>query len=160
VIVVSDTSPLTYLHQIDRLELLPRLFGEVLIPGSVAKEWEEHIGAGVRQFAWLRVGEPRDETAVAALLQVLDRGEAEAIVLAEERRADLLLIDEKDGRAVAAGRGLTITGVLGVLLRSKQEGLISNVRVEAERLVAETNFFCNLPLLNRVLALAGEPPLP
>ncbi len=159
-IVVSDTSPLSYLQQIGRLEVLPRLFGDVLIPPAVADEWARDATAPAIQPTWIRVAAPRNESAVEALLHDVDRGEAEAIVLAEEQRAELLLIDENDGRAVAEERGLTITGVLGVLIRSKQQHLIPAVRPEIVRLLSTTSFFCEQRLINRILQWAGEPPLP
>ena len=160
-IVVSDTSPLNYLEQIDRLGLLRSLFGEVLIPPSVDREWRHGFSdsrAGYQE--WLHVAEPRDHAAVTSLLAVLDAGEAEAIVLAEERHAELLIIDEEDGRAAAVERGLTITGVLGVLVRARMAGIIPAVRPEIDRLLFETNFYCDRSLLNRVLALAGETSIP
>lgn len=86
----------------------------------------------------------------------VDRGEAEAIVLAEELKADLLLIDDEDGRELAQGRGLAITGVLGVLLRAKRVGLIPAIRPEIERLLKETTFFCSETLFQNLLNLAGE----
>jgi len=160
VIVVSDTSPLNYLRKIGRLELLPQLFGEVLIPSAVRREWERDFAhAPSPTYDWLRVVEPRDRGAVSELRRTLDEGEAEAIVLAEECGAELLLIDETDGRAVAENRGLTITGVLGVFVRAKDAGRIPAIRPEIGRLLAETNFYSKAPLLNRVLALAGDPPI-
>jgi predicted nucleic acid-binding protein len=95
-IVVSDTSPLLNLARIGRLELLPQLYKEVLIPSAVFKE----LSACKRDlpptidFAaepWLIVATPYDQNRVQELRDDLDPGEAEAIVLAIERRADLVL---------------------------------------------------------------------
>ena len=160
-IVVSDTSPLSYLGKLDRLSLLPQLFGEVVVPPEVMAEIERGSASatlpqGIRQTGWIRIMEPGDQAEIAELERFLDRGEAEAIVLAEELKATLLLIDEYDGRKIAEERGIEITGTLGVLLRGKRAGLIAGVRPEVERLLKETSFFCSEDLLRKVLALAGE----
>ena len=160
-IVVSDTSPLSYLSQLDRLNLLHQLFGNVTLPPKVLSEWEaDDLSKPVREIAqssgWLKVITPSDQTAVANLEQWVDRGEAEAIVLAQEMKADLLLIDDEDGREFAQRRGLEVTGVLGILLRAKRSGLIPSIRPEIERLLNQTTFYCSDALFQNVLSLAGE----
>ena len=114
------------------------------------------IRLGTQQTGWLRVVAPANQGEVAGLERLLDRGEAEAIVLAEELGAALLLIDEYDGRKIAEERGLEITGTLGVLLRGKRAGLLVSIRPEIERLLNETSFFCSDGLIRHVLALADE----
>jgi predicted nucleic acid-binding protein len=161
VIVVSDTSPLSYLSKLDRLNLLPQMFETVALPPEVLSEWERDASSTtVRRLAqnagWLRVIAPTNQAKVTSLEERVDRGEAEAIVLAEELNADLLLIDDEDGREIANQCGLAITGVLGVLLRAKRAGLISAVRPEIERLLKETTFFCSEALFQNLLNLAGE----
>ncbi len=85
----------------------------------------------------------------------LDRGEAEVIVLAREIEADLVIIDEEIGRTYARHFGLTITGTLGILLKAKQHGFISEVRPLLEALVSK-GVWIGLHLLDEVLRLAGE----
>lgn len=160
-IVVSDTSPLSYLSKLERLNLLPRIFGEVMLPPGVLAEWDLDQAADsarelAQQSGWLKIVAPENETAVADLQRWIDRGEAEAIVLAQELNADLLLMDDGDGREMAEQRGLKVTGVLGVLLRAKRSGLIPAIRPDLERLLNETNFFCSATLIQSVLTLAGE----
>jgi hypothetical protein len=158
---VSDTSPLSYLSRLNRLNLLPQLFETVALPPEVLREWERDVpSTAARRLAqnsgWLRVITPTNQAEVMTLEEHVDRGEAEAIVLAEELKADLLLIDDEDGRELAQGRGLAITGVLGVLLRAKRVGLIPAIRPEIERLLKETTFFCSETLFQNLLNLAGE----
>jgi predicted nucleic acid-binding protein len=91
------------------------------------------------------------------LLEVeLDRGEAEAIALALEIRADLLLLDETDARRVAERVGLRVTGVLGVLLRAKERREIGLVRPELEALRNQARFFRAKTLEQQMLEIAGE----
>ena len=97
-IVVSDTTAITSLLKIHQAEVLQRLFVEIAVPEAVRNELLKYHSA-VPQF--LQVRAIRDTTSLPRLLSVLDRGEAEAIVLAKEIGADALLIDEKLGRSFA-----------------------------------------------------------
>ena len=129
-IIISDASPLHYLVLIAAEEVLPALYGEVLIPQAVAEElWRAQTPAGVSTWlshppAWLNVVPPMAEGISNLALAVLGRGEREAIALAIHRRADLVLMDDREGVDVARRFGLTVTGTLGVLERAAERGLI------------------------------------
>jgi len=157
VIVVSDTSPLTYLHQIERFELLRTLYEEIIIPPAVKRELEEgaHAHEGL-SWSLLRVVKPKSWKDVSSLARSLDLGEADAIVVASELQADLLLLDEADGREVARKMGLRYTGLLGVLLEAKTRKLLPAVSTELDRLQESTNFRIRLEVRREVLRLAGE----
>ena len=123
-IVVSDTSPVLNLARIGRLELLPLLYEQVLIPSAVYQELtaskrDVPPAIDLASQPWLIVATPSDQKRVQELRENLDPGEAEAIVLAIERRADLLLVDERRGRRIATAAGLTVTGLLGVIAGAK-----------------------------------------
>lgn len=90
------------------------------------------------------------------LLATLHLGEAEAIVLAGEVHADLILLDEARGRATAAQRGLVVMGALGTLLRAKRKGLLDEVKPLIGRLERELGFFISPALREDVLRQAGE----
>ena len=156
-IVVSDTSPLTYLHQIGRFELLSTLYEEIVVPPAVKRELEEaaHLHENL-DWSLLRVVKPKSLKEVSSLAVSLDIGEAEAIVIASELRADLLLIDEADGRAVARRMGIQYTGLLGVLLEAKTRDLLPAVSPELDRLQETTNVRIRLEVRREVLRLAGE----
>src|ERR1051325_5705056 len=118
-IVVADTTPLNYLILIGHSEILPKLYGRVLIPEAVFEELQRQRtpeavrNAVLKRPYWLevrRVDRPADST-----LQELDAGEQEAFVLAEDLKADLLMLDDKDARHIAAARHLPFIGTLGVL---------------------------------------------
>lgn len=157
-IVVADTSPLHYLVLIGAVDLLPRLFTQVMIPAAVQDEMRD-AGAplAVREWiatpaAWLTVQEnpAADEDAT---LQELDKGERAAIALAAMLHADLVLMDDRAGVAVARARGLTVTGTLGVLDLAAARGLI-DIATAVQALRA-TNFHMRQPLIDALLAQHG-----
>ena len=129
--VVSDTSPLRYLVAAGQADLLAKRFGTILIPSAVEREiLDPHAPPAVQHWmaqrpAWLQV---RDvQTAPdAELTGQLDPGEAEAIQLAQELLADALIMDERRGRQAAAGRGIIVIGVLGMLRESYRRRFIDN----------------------------------
>lgn len=134
-IVVADTTPLNYLMLIGEIELLPQLFGRVLIPFAVFEELNQAETPGaVRNWManpppWLEVRILRSRPADA--LDYLDQGEREAIALAEETHADRSLIDETEARREAARRNLPFIGKLGVLREGARRGLLDLPSMQA-----------------------------
>lgn len=159
-VVISDTSVISNLYQIGQLSLLEHLFTAVVIPPTVLQElYADPNQADLLDKApWITVRSPQDQRLIQQLLNELDLGEAEAIVLAIEQKADLLLIDEAKGRAVAEKYTLTITGVLGLLIQGKKTGYLSEVRVHIIAL-RKLGFRLSLRLVNKVLAKIEEQPI-
>jgi len=118
-IVVSDTSPITALLGIGEAELLPKLFGEVIIPEAVR---DELLRGHDALPSWLRVEAVGNRDEALRLAELVDRGEAEAIELAKELRADRLLIDERKGRRLAEQESVPVIGLVGVVLLAKTKG--------------------------------------
>lgn len=127
-LVVADTSPLRYLIEIDQIDLLPQLFEKVFIPSIVCDELR-HPSApqAVRDWMrsspeWLAVSEVNasDDSS----LDSLDAGEKSAIVLGLSLSADLILIDDRRGAAVARGKGFEVTGTLGILDLAARRGIV------------------------------------
>ena len=142
-IVVADTSPLNYLIQIGCDDLLPQLYGRIIVPPAVMQELG-HPGAPTTVQTWmLHVPGWIDILPITsspdAALAYLDLGEREAIQLAQEQHADLLLIDERKGRLEAKRRGLITTGTLGVLLSAGELELM-DPKLAYRRLLVETTF--------------------
>ncbi|HEX4959430.1 MAG TPA: DUF3368 domain-containing protein [Thermoanaerobaculia bacterium] len=160
-IVVSDASPLISLGAVGRIELLRQLFGEVSIPLAVLEEITaaglERPGAAEVQAAdWIVSRALGSDFLPRALEGELDRGEAEAIALAVELRADLVLIDERRGRRVASRFDLKVLGVLGILLDAKRKGLLTQVEPVLEDLHTRAGFRVSPALYRRALEEAGE----
>src|SRR5260221_5728325 len=136
-IVVSDTSVITSLIHVGRVALLQELHGAVLIPQAVHREL---LRTHKDVPSFLEVRAATNHQMVARLEAELDLGEAEAIVLAKETNADLLLIDEKLGRRVAIREGVRIAGLMGLAVEAKRRGLIASVRELARQLEVEAGF--------------------
>lgn len=160
-IVVSDTTPLIGLASIGRLELLLQLFGEVYIPQAVYDETvtfgrEEGIAKqAVASADWIHVVEVKNRLAVDILLDEMDLGEVETIILAEEINADWVLMDEKKGRRKLKQLNLPKIGTIGILLKAKQLGLIPTLKSEIEKL-QNSSFAVSQSVVSEVLKLAGE----
>lgn len=159
--IVSNTSPITNLAGIGQLDLLRLLYGNIIIPQAV---YNEMVGISktvpgtleVQSRSWIIVQRVTDSTQVETLQATLDQGEAAAIALALELNAELLIIDEKPGRAIAKQFGINIIGVLGVLLEAKRRGFITAVKPLMEQLIEQLEFRISQPLYEAVLQSANE----
>jgi uncharacterized protein len=163
VIVVSDASPLISLTVIGHLELLRRLYERVLIPEAVYQEITGSDAAipgasEVRTLEWIISQPVQNEMVVRALQGELDHGEAAAIALAVERQADVVLIDKRRARAVAARLGLNVVEVLGVLVEAKHKGLVPRLKPVLDDLITRAGFWVSSQLYERVLQAVGEHP--
>lgn len=141
-IVISNTTPLIGLSLLGRFDLLKTLFSEITIPSAVYNEivvkGAGRIGAnelanGVND-GWVHVKEVLSTPVLAALKVDLDEGESEAIALALEQHPDLLLMDERKGRAKAKALGLEVTGTIGILIFAREKGIAFDLRSELEQL--------------------------
>ena len=159
-IVVSDTSPVRALNHLGNLDLLRALYGQVYLPDAVAVELRRSSARfpvfEPLHHSFLVIESPLDRGRVQALEKDLDAGEAAALVLALERSADFVLIDERAGRRAARALGLIPVGVLGVLLRAKERSLIVAVQPFVQRLQIELDFRMAPDLIADVLRQAGE----
>jgi predicted nucleic acid-binding protein len=160
-LVVADTGPLNYLVLIDAVDLLPRLFRHVLVPEAVCSELA-HLDAppAVRAFIaqrpdWLEMRADRDARDTNTILHeddqlILDEGERAAIILAISIDADLILMDDRTGVAVARRHGLGVIGTLGVLDVAARRGFI-DFTTAVQRL-KRTNFRYPPEIIDSLLA--------
>jgi hypothetical protein len=161
-IVVSDTSALSNLAIVDHLWLLEAIYQTVIIPDAVASELATASNptiSAILQLGWIQTQPLSNSQLVDQLQQErgLDAGEANAIALAFELQADDLLIDERLGRQEALRLGLSIVGILGILLVAKQRSLIPQVQPVMDALIDQAGFRISSQLYQRILALAQEP---
>lgn len=159
-IVVSNSTPLIALSKIGRLELLKEYFTEIMIPEAVYEEvvvsgGDLHGAKEVEEAAWIKMRKIQNDLALKTLETSIGRGEAESIVLAKEVTSDLLLIDDADGRRIAQGMGLKITGTVGILLMAAKQGRI-DLRQALDRLLA-AGFRLSEKEYLRILGLLKKP---
>lgn len=159
--VISNSSPLINLAAINKLDLLGKLYSEIVIPEAV---WKEVVidGKGqsgseaVKRAKWIRKESVTDFVLVRALMLTLDKGESEAITLAKEKNADLLIIDERFARDVADNIGLKYIGTLGVLREAKSKGLISGMKKYMNLLKMKAGFWLSEEVYKEILEIEGE----
>ena len=136
-LIVSDTTPIISLMKIEQLYLLEKMFGYIVIPKAVYDELTVNEKFAkeilkIKEAEFVKVGEVKNDSSVNILRNVtgLDAGESEAIVMAGEKEADLLLMEEHKGRQVAKKLGIKITGTIGILLQAFDEGMMSKEDVK------------------------------
>lgn len=166
-IIIADASPLIALASIDQLELLKKLYQQVYIPVTVKNELKlssdmagaKRLSQAVEDDFLLIKSIDYPKESYQQLLLILDKGETEAILLAESfsNHPDyrFLLIDERKGRLVATQRGLSIAGTGAVLLAAKKHGYIKSVKKELQAMQG-IGYRLSQALQQRLLELAGE----
>ena len=156
--VISNNSPLVGLFGINLLSLLQDLYTEVWIPRKVEKEFLKKDPIVRREALenapWIKTVDLTDPQTAAVYVE-LDEGEAEALALAAEHDARLILLDEKVGRQTAEKVGLTVKGIVGILLEAKEEGLIDVIKPLLIRL-QDNGIHLSESLINNALQDAGE----
>ncbi len=125
------------------------VYRECVIEGG-----EREDARRIAEARWIRVLKIRDERLRKVLARELDEGEAEAIVLALEEGADLVLLDEREARRVARSLGLKVTGTVGILMRARREGMIEDLRRELDRLL-KSGFWIGEDLYERIVSGEG-----
>ncbi len=160
-IIVSNTTPLIGLAVVGQFDLLRSMFGQITIPEAVFAEavlfGRKEGGAKqeVTQADWIKVVTVQDQLAVEVLLDELDRGEAETIVLACELRADWVLMDEKKGRRKLSEMNLNKVGTVGLLLKGKQAGFLPEIGPCLE-VLRRQGFSLSRAVMESALRQAGE----
>lgn len=160
-IVVSDTTAISCLLKTGNLPLLSYFSKTILLPSAVWIELEHLETKGydlgeLRKADWIQVEKVFDSQLVAKLELELDKGESEAIVLALEKQADYLLIDEKDGRAKASELGIQTIGTIGVFIALKENKIIESVKPYLDSLRSEAGFFLSDKFYQFILAKIDE----
>jgi predicted nucleic acid-binding protein len=157
---VCDASTLIALARIGQLDILAQVGEQVVIPVAV---YDEVVvkGAGkpgsdeVQQALWIETRDVADRNVVAQFRTVLGAGESEAIALAKESAAELIILDDQDARETAITEGLNVVGLLAFLVLAKEEGIIHQVRPLLDAL-RQQGFFISDDLYQHILQKADE----
>jgi len=147
--IISDTSCLILLSNINELELLNNLYGTIITTNEVAAEY------GLPLPQWFFIIDPKDKKYQSLLEASIDKGEASAIALAAEMEDCLLIIDDLKGRKVAEQIGLKIIGTIGVIVDAKLAGIILSVKPILAK-IKQTNFRITDKLERLIIEKAGE----
>lgn len=163
-IVISDSSPLVHLSAIGRFDFFKSIYTDLVIPPAVWEEvaiagdglpGSEDLRAAVGE-GWIKIVTPTGSASALPKRPALDAGEAQALTLAIELGASMVLIDDLLGRQVATAIGLQPIGTLGVLVEAKRFGLITSFRSELRRLETGSDFIASSAVKQLALELAGE----
>jgi uncharacterized protein len=160
-IIVSDTTAISSLILINQIKILNELFGEVIIPHEVYLELKEgkfeiNIDDVISQANFISVQNVTDRDAINKLLVELDIGEASAIILAKEKHATLLIIDERKGYAIATNYGLNCIGTLGILIEAYKKNLIQDFPQAIGDLKSKAKFWISRSVENRIFEILKD----
>jgi len=157
-IIIADSSPLISLAIIDMLELLEYYFDKVYVPFAVYKEvsvFEKPFSEKLKHYLEQKVLTVENIHMVSVINERIDLGEAEAITLAFEKKADLIILDDSKARKTAKRNGLTVIGTLGLLLEAKKEGKIENLK-QYIQILSDNDIRLSEQLKMDILIEAGE----
>ncbi len=157
--VISNTSPIFYLHRLGQLELLHRLYGRILVPEAVVEELKAGEDQGedvpdIADYGWIEVRSVHIPE-VVSLIMDLGPGEAQVLAMALENPGSLAIIDDGLARKLAQARDIRITGTAGILLRAKQAGYIKSVKSLLKMLI-QLDFRLSEAVVDTILRLAKE----
>lgn len=148
-VVISDTTCLIILTKINEIEILSKLYSQVLTTDEVQKEFGQPLPV------WIEIKSPKDKSKLHLIEQQIDKGEASAIALALEIPECTIILDDLKARKVAESYGLKITGTLGILIKARNTGVIKSIKPYLEK-IKNTDFRLTDEIENEVLKQAGE----
>jgi predicted nucleic acid-binding protein len=148
-VVISDTSTLILLQKIEHLDLLYKVYGEIMTTPEIAKEFGETLPN------WVIIHSAKEKKYQSFLETQVDKGEASAIALATEFENVLLLLDDLKARKLATQLHLNFTGVLGIIHKAKQLSVISEIKPLINKLL-QTDFRISPNIIEEILQLNNE----
>jgi predicted nucleic acid-binding protein len=158
--VVVNTTPLIALSYLGRLDLLKTLYGKIVIPDAVYRELSVKEDSVCKRFVdesldWICIKKIKNEMARAMYKTQLHEGEVEVMILAQEINADVVVIDDANAKKHAKYLGLPVTGTLGVLIKAKREGYLSEIKPLLQQLL-ENNIYISDKIIDLCLKQVGE----
>jgi predicted nucleic acid-binding protein len=148
-IIISDTSCLIALGNIERLHILKDLFGEVLITPEVNEEFGNHLPN------WITVLRVKDKIKQSEIEEKLDKGEASSIALALEIPNSTLIIDEVKGRNIAKNLNIEIIGTVGIIVLAGKKGVVNDIISVVLKLV-NNGFRLSNKIVDRIIEIYGK----
>ena len=148
-IIISDTSVLIILSNINELDLLQKVYGKIITTAVIAKKFNEPLPQ------WIEIRDIVNPESQKILETQIDKGEASAIALALETPHSLILLDDYKGRKMAQNLGLKFTGTIGVIIKAKLSGIITSIKPIILK-IRQTNFRLSEDIEKQALLAAGE----
>lgn len=157
--VIVNTSPIFYLYKLQYLEILQKIYKDIIVPSAVLKELEEGKSQGekvpnINNYKWIQVKEV-EKPKFTKLIADLGQGETEVLILALEHPNSLVIIDDLLARNIAKINNIKFTGTIGILLKAKQLGYIKSISSILKKLTDE-GFRLKDNLIQNALEIAGE----
>jgi predicted nucleic acid-binding protein len=158
-LTIVNTSPLLYLHQIGQIDLFLKLYNQITVPIAVQQELEVGKAQGIdvpdlATFDWIKIASVTVETLIPNVID-LGCGEAEVIAIGLEHPGSLLILDDQLGRRIALLYNQRYTGTMGMLIKAKQLGHLTNISTLIQQL-QDRGMWLTESLIQNVLQLAGE----
>ncbi len=158
--VISNSTPLIALNKISRLDLLEKVYGEIIIPYGVYEEviLESNMKIPndfIEKSGFIKIKNIKNEEARGLFVTSLHKGEVEVMILAKELKADLCIIDDLLARRYAKFYNLNVTGTVGVILKAKEKGIVSKVKPIMDELI-KVGIYIGIELYNKVIEMAKE----
>ena len=158
--VIVNTTPLIALSHVGELTLLQKLYGEIMIPQAVYQELSAKEDSICKKqvdnsLDWIRVENIENQMAKAMYKTQLHEGEVEVMILAKEKSADVVIIDDANAKKHAKYLGLPVTGTLGVLIKAKKQGHIKELKPIIQEMV-DKSIYISESLIKLCLEQAGE----
>ena len=158
--VIVNSTPLIALCNVERLDILNKLYGEIMIPKAVYEEISVKENSVCKRMideskGWVKIKSIQNEMAKLMFKSQLHDGEVEVMILAKEEDADLVIIDDGNARKHAKYLGLTLTGTIGVLIKAKQMGYVSEIKPLLEGL-CKSGIYLSKELFEKCLDIVNE----
>lgn len=158
--VVVNTTPLIALSHVGQLDILKKLYGEIIIPQAVYKELsvkEESICKKMvnSSLDWIRIDNIQNQMAKSMYKTQLHEGEVEVMILSKEIQADVVIIDDANAKKHAKYLELLVTGTLGILIKAKQKGYVDELKPILHQMV-QNGIYISQKLIELCLKQVGE----
>ena len=158
--VISNSTPLIALEKIDKLNLLQQVYKEIIIPYAVYEEVvleskQNVINDFIKESGFIKIMNIENVEAKKIFVTSLHKGEVEVMILAKEIKAEVYIIDDLLARKYAKYHSLNITGTIGVILKAKELGIISEIKPIIDELM-KAGIYIDIKLYNKILAIANE----
>ena len=158
--VIVNTTPLIALCHVGQLELLKKIYGQIMIPQAVYRELSEKKESICKKqvdnaFGWIHVEKIENQMAKSMFKTQLHDGEVEVMILAKEKNADIVIIDDANAKKHAKYLKLPVTGTLGVLIKAKRQGYISELKPIIQELI-DKNIYISEKVMKICLEQVNE----